>query len=110
MEPIVGSWKATARQATLGETMIRPINHGEIADMVINADGTGYTKKQKMFGRIHKENLTWYRDSEIDGYIISVPDCGIVMAAALPERNTLMTRWISSLKSIDGMGVFYTRV
>ena len=108
MASIVGRWKGTLRQAKLGETPIREIRPGDIADLVINADGTAYMEKKKSFGRVNREYGTWYQDGRY--YIIEMPDVGLQLFCAISDNGDFLARWCSSLKTIDGMGITYRRV
>ena len=103
---IVGTWRAVAREATLGVTPRRPLKPGQIADLVIREGGTGYAIKKKLFGE-NRETLIW-KQVDSAGYIIELPEAGLVLAA-ICMGSELITKWNSSLKSIDGMGIFYQR-
>lgn len=48
--------------ATLGETPLRSVSDGSIADLIINSDGSGYMEKKKLFGRVAKEPFSWIRE------------------------------------------------
>lgn len=62
---IVGHWVGEARQAIFGETPIRAINRGQVADLYIYSDGTAQTIRKALFST-KKETYIWKYDSMYD--------------------------------------------
>ncbi|MBQ2680980.1 MAG: hypothetical protein IJF97_03490 [Eggerthellaceae bacterium] len=107
MASFEGRWRAIARQATYGETPVRKVFSGDIADLVIEPNGRGHSFKKGLFGQ--KElPFTWNADEPDAGFIDL--GGGLVILFVYNAPNHLMTQWMSPMKSIDGMGVLYERV
>ena len=102
---IAGTWKAVSRQATYGVTPVRKVKSGDIADMVLRGDGTGYMLKKKLFGQ-EQQQLLWSADW--DGYTFVVPESGLTITGLI-ENGKLVTIWHCGVGAIDGMGVTYVR-
>ena len=106
MAGLEGRQRAVTRQATYGETPIRKVQPGDIADLVIQSDGRGYSFKKGLFGR--KElPFTWKADKPNAGIVDLGGGWFVLFAYNAP--NYLMTQWISPVKTIDEMGVLYER-
>lgn len=102
-----GRWRAIARQATYGETPVRKVFSGDIADLVIESNGRGHSFRKTILGQ--KElPFSWESDGP-DSLIIDLGD-GLFILGVYNPPNHLMTQWVSPISSIDKMGVLYERV
>ena len=107
MAGIEGRWVAEARQATFGETPVRSVSPGSIADLVIEPNGRGHSYKKGLFGQ--KElPLTWIKLPD-QYYHIDFGDGFWMLGNYISEHDLLSTIWASPIKSVDGMGVVYRR-
>ena len=105
--PLIGTWKATQRQATLGETPIRPLKPGDLADLTVRPDGTAEMVKKKLFGS-NRERGTW--EYQGDGaYVVTFPEAALELVCLVRHDDVLMARWCSIIGALDGMGVYYRR-
>ena len=107
MAGIEGRWVAEARQATFGETPIRRVNPGDIADLVFEPNGRGHSYKKGFFGQ--KElSFTWTKMTN-EYFHVDFGGGFWLLCNYIAEHDLLSTAWTSPIKSVDGMGVVYRR-
>lgn len=107
MAAIEGRWVAEARQATFGETPIRKVSPGSIADLVFEPNGRGHSCKKGLFSQ--KElPFEWIRVTDTI-YHVDFGGGFWLLCNYVSEYDLLSTGWTSPIKSVDGMGVVYRR-
>lgn len=108
MNPLVGRWTPRYRQIDFNESKMLKLKPNDVSDLIILADGTGWSERKRSFGRVEKRELVW-EDFGDGWYGIVIPYARTGLTCTI-RNGVLVSVWDTPLKSLTNMGVYFEKI